>query len=381
MRAARSVPLTDEDGAGEIPNQPNQIVINLAWGKNPRDAGTPVTTKGVTLHDFTKRLATHDERHAKMGAYICCPMSGSSRNGSDAQPWRLLCLDFDGKEGSKPDPDQSRAFFAKWYHFGYTTHSYTPENGKHRVVLLLDREVSPDEYRELFEAIASILPYEPDPKLNHPDQPVLLPSCPPGADRSSWVNEGEPFKVDEFLKGHRAQRKAESRAEAAWKPATESVIGAFNAAHSLTEILVTNGYRRVGKKYLHPNSESGIPGLSILRDGRLCFSHANDLLGDGKPHDAFDCWRILEGKGTHAEAVKEAARLLGMDWKPNDHSDDQGQHQGSGAERDDGWETPKAFGANLSREQYPVEALPKTIRSAVIEVQGFVKAPIPLVAS
>ena len=190
MRAARSVPLTDEDGAGEIPNQPNQNVINLAWGKNPRDAGTPVTTKGVTLHDFTKRLATHAERHAKMGAYICCPMSGSSRNGADAQPWRLFCLDFDGKTGAKPDPKQGKAFFSPWFHFGYTTHSYTPENGKHRVVLLLDREVSPDEYRELFEAIASILPYEPDPKLNHPDQPVLLPSCPPGADRSSWGNEG-----------------------------------------------------------------------------------------------------------------------------------------------------------------------------------------------
>jgi putative DNA primase/helicase len=46
-----------------------------------------------------------------------------------------------------------------------------------------------------------------------------------------------------------------------------------------------------------------------------------------------------------------------------------------------GWETPQPLVAELTPEPYPLDALPETIREAVEEVAGFVKAPIPLVAS
>jgi len=43
--------------------------------------------------------------------------------------------------------------------------------------------------------------------------------------------------------------------------------------------------------------------------------------------------------------------------------------------------TPQPLVAKVSPEPYPLDALPDTIRAAVKEVAGFVKAPIPLVAS
>ena len=45
------------------------------------------------------------------------------------------------------------------------------------------------------------------------------------------------------------------------------------------------------------------------------------------------------------------------------------------------WPEPQPLAAKVDPEPYPVDALPDTIRAAVEEVQGFTKAPVPLVAS
>ncbi len=47
----------------------------------------------------------------------------------------------------------------------------------------------------------------------------------------------------------------------------------------------------------------------------------------------------------------------------------------------EGWPEPQPLTAKIEPEPYPIDALPDTIRAAVEEVQGFTKAPIPLVAS
>jgi len=47
----------------------------------------------------------------------------------------------------------------------------------------------------------------------------------------------------------------------------------------------------------------------------------------------------------------------------------------------DGWPEPHPLAAKVEPEPYPLDALPDTIRAAVEEVAGFVKAPVPLVAS
>ncbi len=45
------------------------------------------------------------------------------------------------------------------------------------------------------------------------------------------------------------------------------------------------------------------------------------------------------------------------------------------------WPEPQPLSSKVEAEQYPLDALPESIRAAVEEVQGFVKAPVPLVAS
>ncbi|MFM8444384.1 MAG: phage/plasmid primase, P4 family, partial [Methylococcus sp.] len=288
--------------------------MQLAIGNDPREAGTPVVNREFTLPELAQRFTRHERRARKFGAYFCAPMAMSQRTGENAQPWQLVALDFDGKEGERPDPEVSKAFFAEVWHVGYSTHSYTPENGKHRVVILLSRAIDAAEYRLLFIALAAVLPFVPDAKLNHPDQPVFFPSCPPGSTPLAWVNDnGQPLDVDAWLSRYKQSSEAESRAERAYRPSGDSVIAAFNNAHEIRKILARHGYRPRGQRYLHPHSQSGIPSVALLRDGALCFSHSSsDPLGDAKPHDAFDVFAILEHGGDKRQAARAAAELLGI---------------------------------------------------------------------
>lgn len=84
-------------------------------------------------------------------------------------------------------------------------------------------------------------------------------------------------------------------------------IEAFNASFSVHDVLIRNGYKQQGKRYLHPNSVSKIAGVRILERG--AFSDSNDALNDGRCHDAFDCYRLLECGGDMKAALNWNADL------------------------------------------------------------------------
>ena len=97
---------------------------------------------------------------------------------------------------------------------------------------------------------------------------------------------------------------------------TSEVIEAFNERYSPADILERNGYELRQGKFLAPDSSSRNPGVSLLGDGELIYSHHSDLLGDGHAHDAFDVFAILEHDSDKKKAFKEAARELGV-WEEN----------------------------------------------------------------
>src|SRR5690625_2940227 len=110
-----------------------------------------------------------------------------------------------------------------------------------------------------------------------------------------------------------------ARAHAKTSGQHDDVIGQFNAAHDIGAILERNGYKRAakraGKRWLPPNSSSGVPGVVLLEDdGRqyVYSHHGSCKLNDGKAHDAFDVWRILGHGGDLKRTVKAAAEMLGI---------------------------------------------------------------------
>ncbi|KAA8693640.1 Bifunctional DNA primase/polymerase [Pseudomonas caricapapayae] len=90
-----------------------------------------------------------------------------------------------------------------------------------------------------------------------------------------------------------------------------SVIDEFNNSHDVEEILRSHGYTKRGSKWLYPQSSTGLPGITVA-EGKVYSHHAADPLANGHQNDAFEVFCLLEHGGDQSNAVKEAARMLGM---------------------------------------------------------------------
>jgi hypothetical protein len=100
-----------------------------------------------------------------------------------------------------------------------------------------------------------------------------------------------------------------------------SVIDAFNVAHNVVDVLLHHGYQRRGKdRLIRPGAETtSTPGVWLTeRNGRqVSFHHSsNDPLNDGHTHDAFSVFCHFDHDDNVREAVKAAAKLLGLDREP-----------------------------------------------------------------
>ncbi|WP_449102158.1 bifunctional DNA primase/polymerase [Pseudomonas extremaustralis] len=96
---------------------------------------------------------------------------------------------------------------------------------------------------------------------------------------------------------------------AAGKP---SVIEEFNRSHDVEELLRAHDYIKRGSKWLYPHSSTGMPGVTVSDDGKVYSHHGADPLANGHQNDAFEVFCLLQHGGDQSRAVKDAARLLGM---------------------------------------------------------------------
>ncbi|MBK8969821.1 MAG: AAA family ATPase [Hahellaceae bacterium] len=105
-----------------------------------------------------------------------------------------------------------------------------------------------------------------------------------------------------------AKPKAAPTREAKLKEGQISPVAAFNDGHTVEDLLPLYGYRNRGRKWLHPNSTSGIPGV-VLLNGRYYSHHSQstDPLADKHTHDAFDLFVAHEHGGDFDGAVKAVA--------------------------------------------------------------------------
>ena len=93
-------------------------------------------------------------------------------------------------------------------------------------------------------------------------------------------------------------------------PGWVSPIAEFNRRFTCADVLARYGYEgNEVKGWVRPGSSTGNAGVKICpklteQHGRqYVYSHGNDALNDDKPHDAFDCWRILGCDGDKAKAL------------------------------------------------------------------------------
>ena len=111
-------------------------------------------------------------------------------------------------------------------------------------------------------------------------------------------------------------RQEQARIKAAERMATgqKTPVLAFNEAYDLENCLLNYGYTKHGKRYLSPNSQTGVAGVT-LKDGKWFSSHASDS-GIGKPTnggcfgDVFDLFVYYECGGNYNDAIKKAGEMF-----------------------------------------------------------------------
>lgn len=84
-------------------------------------------------------------------------------------------------------------------------------------------------------------------------------------------------------------------------------INLFNDKFPIRDVLLRNGYKPRGNRFIRPNSSSGAPGIVFYNDYadgvERIFSQGGDDLANGHAHDSFNCYKILECGGDFKKAI------------------------------------------------------------------------------
>lgn len=275
------------------------------------------------------QLSGKDIKTVKASAPICAPHNAPAKTKEATlkhDQFTMLWADLDeGNQQLEAIQDKLSALGAYSYAV-YSTAKSSPNNKRWRVLINSKQAMSFELWHTLQSYLNSVL--NGDPVALRPQQILYLPfKCSHTLHFETAINEAEPLDTlqGEFktkAQDHQQKQEAKATQEAAKAPAKPkpeyntpscklSPIELFNAAYSMASLLESYGYKRIGKKYIHPNSESGAGGVVLLDNGQNYYSHhSSDPLADSFKHDAFDLWTHWEHGGDTAAAIQQAANNL-----------------------------------------------------------------------
>lgn len=267
-----------------------------------------------------------DLKAAKEKAPICAPHDGDAKTKDSVlahDRFTMLWADIDGGNHTLADIQQQLADLGICSYAVYATASSQPDDQRWRVLVEIDQPIDFEHWYTLQSYLMDKL--NGDDCATRPTQILYLPfKWEQTAHYEHATGDGEPLDVSGQLAlaaiKHREQLEQETQQQAATAPQAKprpvslavgqiSPVELYNAAYALPDLLKQYGFRKVGRRYLHPNSTSGVPGV-ILLDGRYYSHHSNDPLADGHTHDAFDLFVEFEHGGDFDAAVKAAANTL-----------------------------------------------------------------------
>ena len=136
-----------------------------------------------------------------------------------------------------------------------------------------------------------------------------------------WAAELEKNQRDAADAAARAlaEKEAARARRAARTDCGPSLIAAFNADYTFSDVLTPKGYDQKGDTFRHPKSESGSYSASV-KDERIHSLSTADLLytGGGGAHDVFSAFAVLYHGGDTGAALTDAGdnrvKIKGVPW-------------------------------------------------------------------
>ena len=281
----------------------------MTWGELANKLAEPTVTN-ETAAEYAKMSKADQGQKKDVGGFVggYIPKNGRRVRGSVKERY-LITLDADNpSEDFLLDLDME---LGGMEYVLYSTHSHTDANPRYRVIIPVDRPMTPDEYQAVSRRIADNIGIEFfDPSTHQAERLMYWPSHPKDVEYVYQHSEGSLVSVDTYLSTYRdwrdtslwptSEKESQIRLDAAKKQGNplekKGLIGAFCRCYSITEAIhkfLPEVYEptAVEDRYTYV-AGSSVGGLVIYDNDTFAYSnHATDPIS-GKLVNAFDLVRI-----------------------------------------------------------------------------------------
>lgn len=159
----------------------------------------PVRTS-ETAEEYPKLSKALRDAAKDQGGFVGGWLKGGIRKNGNVLCRIIGMLDADKIPEGIDLPAQVKQALPDIDYFIYSTHSHTPENPRYRVVILLRREVSEDEYPALMRMVAKQIGMDYfDDTTYQSNRMMYWSSCPSNGEFIFAENDGEPLDPDKYL--------------------------------------------------------------------------------------------------------------------------------------------------------------------------------------
>ena len=281
----------------------------MTWSELVSKLAEPTVTN-ETAAEYAKMSKADQGRKKDVGGFVGGYIPGNGRRIRGAVKERyLITLDADNPgEDFIVDLDME---LGGMEYVLYSTHSHTADNPRYRVIIPVDRPMTPDEYQAVSRQIADNIGIEFfDPSTHQAERLMYWPSHPKDVEYVYQHSEGSLVSVDTYLSTYRdwrdtslwptSEKESQIRLDAAKKQGNplekKGLIGAFCRSYSITEAIhkfLPEVYEptAVEDRYTYV-AGSSVGGLVIYDNDTFAYSnHATDPIS-GKLVNAFDLVRI-----------------------------------------------------------------------------------------
>ena len=280
----------------------------IYWSDLLRKLESPTRTS-ETVAEYKAMSKDEQLRIKDVGGFVGGQLEGGQRNGRSVRSRDVLAFDLDNAPKDFPEWCMMEMPY-RWAL--YSTHKHTPDKPRYRLLLPLDREVSPDEFQAIGRKVGERIGMQ---YLDHttfqPHRLMFWPSVSADGEYVYESNEGEPIKADEVLSEYPDWtdqsywalcpdeiRVGKDRKSKQQNPLDKrGMVGAFCRTYSVPDVIseyLSEVYEQCeGKpnRYTYKlGSTAG--GLVIYDDGLFAYSnHATDP-ASGMDLNAFDLVRV-----------------------------------------------------------------------------------------
>ena len=259
-----------------------------------------------TVAEFARLPKAERDTIKDIGGFVGGYLKNGKRNNASIINRCLVCLDCDNGDAElRSDLELS---FPYTYAL-YSTHSHTPEKPRYRVVIPLNRDVTPDEYAAISRRLADMLTLSRfDPTTFEAARLMYWPSTPEDGEFVFDYVPGKFVNADEVLatyadwhdaslwpttapiESHVGKNlgKAEDPLE------KRGVVGAFCRAHSISNLMegiLKSRYNPTPLENRYTYVDGTSTGGLVVYDDKYAFSHHATDPASGKLCNAFDLVR------------------------------------------------------------------------------------------